>query len=477
MAKLSAEAKVGMLVIAGSITLLFMTFLVGKYEFGGAKGYALSAVFDSVAGLDEKSAVRMAGVKIGAVERVELADSRAKVIMRINQGIRIKRGSAATIKTMGLLGEKFVEFVPPEQALEDPASDSRPGQKSPGQSGYLDPDETIRATTSPSDVDKLINQLSGIAGDIKQVTGSLRQVLGTGAGARSMEDILHDLRDTMANLKEFSSTLQGDGSDLVMRLNELAGSLNAVVGENRDNLKVSMENIREASRNAELALASIESVARKVDRGEGTLGKLISDDSMYTNIDSAAKGISDYTSRVERMQTVVGFRTEYLFPKSKSYFSLELKPKADKYYIFEMTNDPYGKYARTTTSAVPGGSVTTETYEDRFKFSLMFAKRWGKAALRMGLIESTGGIGGDYFLFSDKVKVSVDSWNFNSKEPDNTKAHVKGTVSYMLGNTLFVNGGIDNALNSKRSASFVGVGLRFSDDDLKYLIGSVPIPK
>jgi phospholipid/cholesterol/gamma-HCH transport system substrate-binding protein len=375
---------------------------------------------------------------------------------------------------MGLLGDKFVDLVPPERRTDSPEG-GMPDEA--GKPGYLQPEETIQATVSPSDVDKLINQLSGIAGDIKEVTGSLRQVLGTEAGARSMEDILHDLRETMANIKDFSITLQGDGSELVMRLNELASSLNAVVGENRDNLKVSMENIREASRNAELALASIESVARKVDRGEGTLGKLISDDSMYNNIDSAAKGISDYTARIERMETVVGFRTEYMFPKSKSYFSLELKPKKDKYYIFEMTNDPYGKYARTTMTTTPGSSVTTETYEDRFKFSLMFAKRWGDAALRVGLIESTGGIGGDYFLFSDKMKVSVDAWNFNSRELDNTNAHLKATASYMLGNTLFVNGGIDNFLNSKRSAPFVGVGLRFDDEDLKYLIGSVPIPK
>lgn len=474
MAKLSAEAKVGLLVIVGSMALLFMTFIVGKYQFGETKGYTLSALFDSVAGLDEKSAVRMAGVKIGTVERVELSDSRAKVIMRINPEIQVKRGSEATIKTMGLLGEKFVELIPPERRSDRPEG-SVPGAA--GNPGYLQPDETIQATVSPSDVDKLINQLSGIAGDIKQVTGSLRQVLGTEAGARNMEDILHDLRGTMANIKEFSYTLQGDGTELVKRLNDLAGSLNTVVGENRDNLKVSMENIREASRNAELALASIESVVRKVDRGEGTLGKLISDDSMYNNIDTAAKGIGDYTSRIDRMQTVVGFRSEYMFPLSKSYFTLELKPKQDKYYIFEMTNDPFGKYTRTIVSTTPGSAVTTETYEDRFKFSLMFAKRWGDAVLRAGLIESTGGIGGDYFLFNNKMKISVDSWNFNSKEPQNTNAHVKASVNYMLGTTLFVNGGIDNFLNSKRSAPFVGIGLRFDDEDLKYLIGSVPIPK
>jgi phospholipid/cholesterol/gamma-HCH transport system substrate-binding protein len=112
MIKLSAEAKVGLLVIVGSILLLYMTFAVGKYQFGEKKGYTLQAAFDSVAGLDTKSAVRMAGVKIGLVEKVELEDSRAKVTMRIYPEVKIQHGTEAMIKTMGLLGEKYVEFVP-----------------------------------------------------------------------------------------------------------------------------------------------------------------------------------------------------------------------------------------------------------------------------------------------------------------------------------------------------------------------------
>ncbi len=54
----------------------------------------------------------MAGVKIGLVEKVELENSRAKVTMRIDPEVKIQRGTEAMIKTMGLLGEKYVEFVP-----------------------------------------------------------------------------------------------------------------------------------------------------------------------------------------------------------------------------------------------------------------------------------------------------------------------------------------------------------------------------
>ena len=469
MAKLSAEAKVGLLVIVGAMILLYMTFAVGKYQFGQKKGYVLIAVFDSVAGLDTKSNVRMAGVKIGTVESVGLEDSHARVVMRIYPEVRIKRGTEAMIKTMGLLGEKYVEFVPlqTERAL-----------KKPGAAEYYANEERIAVTVSPSDVDKLINQLSSISDDIKKVTASLSQVFGNERGARSMEDILHDLRDTMANIKDFSSTLHTDGSEMVARLNDLVANLNGIVGENRENLKVTMENVKEASKSAELALASIDNAMRKIDQGQGTIGKLVNDDSMYSNIDSAAKGISDYTSRVERLRTTIGFRAEYMFPDVKDYFTLELKPREDQYYILELVSDPFGKYSRIqTTTTPPGSTVVTETYEDKLKFTVEFAKRYGNLAARMGLIESSGGIGVDYYAIDDKVKFSLEAFDFNSHEVHSERAHMKATVNYYLNKFLYVNAGYDNFLNAYRDRYFLGIGLRFSDEDIKYYLGSVPLPR
>jgi phospholipid/cholesterol/gamma-HCH transport system substrate-binding protein len=468
MDKLSAEAKVGLLVLVGSVILLYMTFAVGKYDFGEKKGYRVIAMFDSVAGLDAKAAVRMAGVMIGTVEAVELEDSRAKVILRINPEVKIGRGAEAEVKTMGLLGDKYVDIVP--------FKGTGSGKQPPERSGFYKDNELIEVTASPSDVDRLIGKLSGIADDVKQVTASLRQVFGSQRGEKSMEDILHDLRQTTANIKEFSYALSGEGSELVVRLNELVQNLNGMVNDNKDNLKVTMENVREASKNAEMALASIDNITKRIDRGEGTLGKLVNEDSMYSNIDSAAKGISDYVSKVERLKTTVAFRNEYMFSASKSYFTLEIKPKMDQYYILEVLSDPFGRYDKTV-SVNNGVTSVSETYKDKLKFSLEFAKRWGNLALRMGILESEGGMGGDFFAFDDRVKFSLDAWNFNSKEPNNLNTHMKATATWQITKLLFVNGGYDNFLNSSRAAGFAGIGLRFDDDDLKYLMGSVPIPK
>ncbi|MHB8846742.1 MAG: MlaD family protein [Nitrospirota bacterium] len=467
MNKLSAEAKVGLLVLGSSVILLWMTMMVGKFDVGKPKGYTVTATFDTVSGLDLKAAVRMAGVQVGTVEVVELDDSKAKVILRIDPKVKIPKGAEAAVKTMGLLGDKYVDLIPPQVI---------PGQTGQERSGFYREGDRVERTVPSSDADQLISKLSAIADDIKKVTGSMSNVFGSQRGEKSMEDILHDLRETTANIKDFSYALNNDGSELIARLNELAENLNGVVNDNKDNLKVTMENVREASKSAEMALASIENVTKKIDRGEGTLGKLVTDDSMYTSIDSAAKGVSDYVSKIERLKTTIAFRSEYMFPKSKSYFTLELKPKPDQYYIAELLTDPYGKYDRTET-VVNGVTSVTETYKDKLKFSIQFVKRWGSLALRMGLIESEGGVGGDLFAFDDRVKFSVDAWNFNSTEPNNLNTHMKATATWQINKVLFVNGGYDNFLNAERRHGFVGAGLRFDDDDIKYLMGSVPIPK
>ena len=198
---------------------------------------------------------------------------------------------------------------------------------------------------------------------------------------------------------------------------------------------------------------------------------------MYNNIDSAAKGISDYTSRIERMKTIVAFRAsicspvqDLLYPGAQAQAGQVLHPRGRL--------DPYAKYTRSEVVTTPPGTTTvSETYEDRLRFSVEFAKRWGNLALRMGLIESRGGIGADYFAFDDRVKFSLDAWNFSSTEPGNLNTHMKASLNYTINKLLLLNAGYDNFLNSDRAAAFVGVGLRFDDDDLKYLLGSVPVPK
>ncbi len=113
---MSREARVGIFVLLGLIVLTFFTFRVSKWGLIAEKGYRLTVDFDTAAGLEPKSDVKMAGVPIGKVEEIELVGNRARLVLRIRQGIRIPIDSVGSIQTQGLLGEKYVEILPGKDA-------------------------------------------------------------------------------------------------------------------------------------------------------------------------------------------------------------------------------------------------------------------------------------------------------------------------------------------------------------------------
>jgi phospholipid/cholesterol/gamma-HCH transport system substrate-binding protein len=92
--------------------------------------------------------------------------------------------------------------------------------------------------------------------------------------------------------------------------------------------------------------------------------------------------------------------------------------------------------------------------------------------VRGGIIESTGGVGIDYFAKNDKIKASFDAYDFSAQnDVRGDKAHLKASVRYRLLKHVDLVAGYDNFLNKKAANVFGGVGVTFVDDDLKYMVG------
>ena len=104
--------KVG---IFASICLVVLAVLIWKVEDlnpFGVKGQRLNAVFNSIAGLDDKASVRIAGVRVGQVDGVGLQGTKARVGLSLDKPIPLTVGTTARIASLGLLGEKYVEIIP-----------------------------------------------------------------------------------------------------------------------------------------------------------------------------------------------------------------------------------------------------------------------------------------------------------------------------------------------------------------------------
>jgi phospholipid/cholesterol/gamma-HCH transport system substrate-binding protein len=150
MKKYSIETVVGIFVVIGLLCVAYMTVKLGKVSLFGSDYYSLFARFDSVSGLREGSAIEIDGIEVGRVAQMTLDQEKqsALITLKIRKGIKVYDDASATIKTSGLIGDKFVKI--------DPG----------GGGELLKPAGTIRDTTTPTDIEDLVSKY--VFGDVRK---------------------------------------------------------------------------------------------------------------------------------------------------------------------------------------------------------------------------------------------------------------------------------------------------------------------
>jgi len=131
---------VGVFVILGIVALGYLSIQLGQVSFLGGRGYAVTVDFPSVGGLKAGSAVEIAGVEIGRVESIGLADYQARVTLRVHSGVKLQEDVIASIKTKGLIGEKYIRISPG------------------GSEKIIQPNGRIREVEAPVDFEELLSK-------------------------------------------------------------------------------------------------------------------------------------------------------------------------------------------------------------------------------------------------------------------------------------------------------------------------------
>lgn len=110
MKKYSIELVVGVFVCIGIVAMIYLSVNLGEVAIFGKEGEIIYAEFDSSSGITENSVVEIAGVKVGSVEEITLKDYFSRVKMRIDPGVKISVDSIASVRTKGIIGEKFIKI-------------------------------------------------------------------------------------------------------------------------------------------------------------------------------------------------------------------------------------------------------------------------------------------------------------------------------------------------------------------------------
>ena len=109
------ETTVGIFMLIGILCLGYISIKLGKMEIIGGDYYNVSAGFDSVSGLKKGARIELAGVELGKIDRISLdpkSSDRALVYMKINSGVKITDDVIASVRTSGIIGDKFIKLKP-----------------------------------------------------------------------------------------------------------------------------------------------------------------------------------------------------------------------------------------------------------------------------------------------------------------------------------------------------------------------------
>jgi phospholipid/cholesterol/gamma-HCH transport system substrate-binding protein len=492
-----ASVTVGLLVVIVSAISYFLIRSTSEHT-SGSKGIKVWGLFHDAAGLFEKSRVQTAGISVGEIDKRELdpATARARVTIKLLPGITMYENAVVSKKSASLLGEYYLEIDPgtPFAEVQGQRKEMRPlkdgdqvvNVREPTALGDIMADVGTLLPILHDILDDVHKLTSGTVSDIAQNINKLIE-----SNADTLSQLLTRVDHIAASVEGVTTAEAGDVKMSIKNVRDITESIKSLIGETQGQVagtggKVqgSIDRLQSTLDNLDKTMKNMEAVTTRLEKGEGTAGKLLTDDAIANNIEDITEDASGFVRGITKLQTIVGLRTEYNFISNgvKNYLSVQLMPRPDKFYLIELIEDPrgYSSTARTVTNSSLTGSSseTTVTTTNQLRFSLMLGKRIGPVAGRFGIKESTGGFGGDLYMLEDRLTLSVDVFNFAASNVGQYP-RVKTSLAWDVWNkTLYVVGGADDLLNYTRAKAgagggfdyFLGAQLTFNDQDLKSLL-------
>ncbi|MCH6563228.1 MAG: MCE family protein [Myxococcales bacterium] len=261
---------VGLFVLSALALLMWSTMRIGALPGLFAKeGRMFLARFDNVGGLDLETDVLVAGVPVGKVAKIELVGHDARVTLRIEDPqLQIPIDSVVAIRSRGLLGERVLEIL---------LGDSEQRLVSGG---------AFTRTQAAADIDLLIERATQVAGDIQEISATFRNVLGGPDGEEALQEVLSNIRSVSWDLRRVVETNEAGVERIVKNLDAFSSDVAGLTRNNREGIDELVQGLRTASRKLNRALDSLANLSGKVERGEGTVGKLLTDDAIYQELDA-----------------------------------------------------------------------------------------------------------------------------------------------------------------------------------------------
>lgn len=274
------ELRVGLIVVLAIAILVVGVIWVKGIKFNQTK-YRYTVIFPNVGALKVGDPVSVSGVEKGKVKKIQLYRGDVLVTLDLTTDVVLKKDAKFTVKNIGLMGERFV-------AVQTGYSDSLLDLSQPVR-GYYD-----------TGVPEVMGRMGEMIDQLSRLVANLEGVLGTKWSRESMIETIKNLKEISHDLNALLDRNKGKFNQTMDNLSYSSAELKKIIDENKGKLQTTVDNFGEASVKLENIVTALDTMSislkkltSKIEKGEGTLGQLVNDTTLYEQIKKTTQHVDD----------------------------------------------------------------------------------------------------------------------------------------------------------------------------------------
>lgn len=451
--------KVGLLALAAMASVVVMSLKITQNQSGFGSHIQYQTILADASGIFEKTPIKVAGINAGKIKKIELEGNKALIVFEILEKIKVTPSAKLKIKSVGLLGDKFIDMD----------LGSQQGERLP-------PNSTL-ITEGGEGLDSLAKDAGEVLREVKEIAATVKESLRDKEGKNLIKEIVSNINEMTASLKRITTGNED-------KINRIVDDIEAVSSQlahetdrfQKDSLMGDLSKIGPILDKVDAAVSDLKIIVADVKDGKGTVGKLLRDDAVVDQVSQTLSSVNRLVSRINNIEADIGLSTgANTRTGSDTRFDLDIYPAPERFFRLGIVTNEFGPQDQTETdtySSTNGGPETKTSVrkvsKSGFKFNFQIGRRIQRFGLRAGLIESTGGVGMDYFIPDYGIRTGLELFDYQKDAGPNLRliSEVK------IWNVLFARlAGEDLISKVGKQSATISLGLRFSDQDLAALVG------
>ncbi|HUJ60355.1 MAG TPA: MlaD family protein [Kofleriaceae bacterium] len=424
------------------------------------------ALFHDASRLAVGSPVRIAGVRVGEVDRLTVVGDFARVDMRLLDNTDIPVDSWVTKRAESAFGDSYIEIIPTSAEEGAPtARRLRSGEQIVHVQEGASTDTVLRAIARAMPrVDNGLQRIHDFALDARKwASGGLKERIVDAdhwLAAGNLDQPIEAVDRGMARF-ESGTTRAADAvasakPQIVSFLDRLDRGVSSARSRMRDldtSIADGLKSARDGMDRIDPTVQQMTDVVVAINEGsgedwKGTFGRLVNSPKLADDIEDVTESISDAVAGLNKFKSWLGLRAEWdWFSKSPGFYvTAEIRARNDKFYLIELEKGPIGGVPADQLYDVEHATslVRVQTIHDSLRYTFQFGKTmWGHLQLRAGLKESTPGLGVDLLLNHGRLRFESDLYGSFTHTP-----RLKLTAQVAVYRSIFLMAGVDDLLDS-----------------------------